>query len=97
MLSLGNIRPASLRNIEALIWKDLVLVSEQRLTAQEMIDHILDNIIDPETLASFNCMNKPLHSYLWSKFDPLKDHLSFFFPGNTVSLIAYFCSNYAIF
>ncbi|KAE9383933.1 hypothetical protein BT96DRAFT_1008618 [Gymnopus androsaceus JB14] len=38
MMSLGDIKPASLREIETLIWRNLYLVAQCQLSAEEMMD-----------------------------------------------------------
>ncbi|KAE9389205.1 hypothetical protein BT96DRAFT_947038 [Gymnopus androsaceus JB14] len=80
MLSLGDIKPASLREIETLIWKNLYLVARCQLSPQEMMDRVLDHIVEPQELESFKYDREKLRTYLNKKFDPIRDHTSFFHP-----------------
>lgn len=52
-MHLGDVKPASLREIEVLIWKDLFLVAQCKLSAEDMLNHVLGEIVDPVVLASF--------------------------------------------
>jgi hypothetical protein len=81
LLCLGDIKPHSLRELETLIWKKLLLVSQRKITPQKMIDLVLDSVVDANTLVSFRLSNHALHKYINAKFDPVRDHTSFFFPG----------------
>lgn len=82
MLSLGDIKPASLREIETIIWKNLYLVARCQLDAQAMMDRVLDHIVEPQELQKFKFDKEKLRMYLNKKFDPIRDHTSFFHPGN---------------
>jgi len=81
MMSLGDIKPASLREIETLIWKNLYLVARCQISAEEMMDRVLDSIVEPKLLGSFRPNKTELHDYFKEKFDPIRDHTGFFFPG----------------
>lgn len=80
-MSLGDIKPPSLRKIESLIWKNLYLVARCQLSAEDMMHCVLNSIVDAETLDSFNGDKHKLHRYFKEKFDPIVAHTSFFFPG----------------
>lgn len=84
-MSLGDIKPESLREIESLIWKDLYLVARCELSAEEMMQHVLDNIVDPERLASFRLDKSQLRNYFKEKYQPMRDHTGFFLPGESKS------------
>lgn len=84
-MSLGDIKPESLREIESLIWKDLYLVARCQLSAEKMMEHVLGNIVDPELLASFRLDKSKLRNEFKKKYDPIRDHTGFFFPGESKS------------
>lgn len=88
MMCLGDIKPASLREIETLIWKNLYLVARCQLSAEEMIDRVLDSIVEPHVFQSFNKDKAKLHDFLQKKFHPIRDHTSFFFPGEDFPLFS---------
>lgn len=90
MMNLGDIKPRSLREIEALIWKNLYLVARCELTAKEMMDRVLDSIVNPELLDSFRKDRHKLRKHFKEKFDPIRDHTGFFFPGKS-TILEYFC------
>lgn len=84
MMSLGDIKPASLREIETLIWKNLYLVARCQLTPEEMMNRVLDSIIEPDIFDSFYKDKARLHDFLQKKFHPIRDYTSFFFPGENL-------------
>lgn len=75
------IKPASLRETETLIWKDLYLVARCQLSAEEMFNHVLDHILPSQDLESFRLDKHRLHRYFKAKYDPIRDHTSFFLLG----------------
>lgn len=81
LMSLGDIKPASLRETETLIWKDLYLVARCQLSAEEMFNHVLDHIVPSQDLESFRLDKHRLHRYFKAKYDPIRDHTSFFLLG----------------
>lgn len=93
-MSLGDIKPASLREIESLIWKDLYLVARCQLSAEEMMEHVLGTIVEPELLESFRMDKFKLRKHLKEKYDPIRDYTSFFYPGELHRfLTAFFIHN----
>jgi len=46
-----------------------------------MVDEVLDHIAEPALVDSFQYNSRKLHDYFLQKFDPIRDHTSFFFPG----------------
>lgn len=84
-MSLGDIKPASLREIETLIWRDLYLVARCQLSAEDMMEHVLGTIVKPELLASFRLNKVKLREHLREKYQPIRDHTGFFFPGELYS------------
>lgn len=84
-MSLGDIKPDSLREIESLIWKDLYLVARCQLTAEKMMEHVLGSIVEPDVLASFRLDKFKLRDHFKTKYDPIRDHTGFFFPGESKS------------
>lgn len=84
-MSLGDIKPDSLCEIESLIWKYLYLVAQCQLSAEKMMEHVLDNIVDPELLASFWLDKSKLQNKFKKKYEPIHDHTGFFFPGESKS------------
>lgn len=85
-MSLGDIKPASLRAIETVIWKNLYLVARCKLSAVEMMNNVLDSIVEPTVLDTFHFDKMKFRSFFKDKFDPILDHTGFFFPGNVHSL-----------
>lgn len=85
MMSLGDIKPLSLRKIESTIWRNLYLVAQCKLSAKEMVDHVLNSIVDPATLKSFGHDKTELCAFFKREFEPICDHMSFFFPGKVYS------------
>ncbi|KIK51249.1 hypothetical protein GYMLUDRAFT_64930 [Collybiopsis luxurians FD-317 M1] len=77
MLSLGDIKPAYLLQLETLIWKNLVLISRCKITAETMIDNVLNSIVDHNTFASFRGNIESFRAHFWKQFDPVKHHTSF--------------------
>ncbi|KAF5361225.1 hypothetical protein D9757_013232 [Collybiopsis confluens] len=69
MLTLGDIKPPSLRDLENLIWENLFLVSRRQLLPEALVDRVLDSIIDPSILQNLD--NRALHKYFKAKFDPI--------------------------
>lgn len=84
-MSLGDIKPLSLRKIESTIWRNLYLVARCKLSAKEMVDHVLDSIVNPATLDSFGHDKTELRAFFKREFKPIRDHTSFFFPGKVYS------------
>ena len=84
MMSLGDIKPASLREIETLIWRNLYLVARCQLSAEEMMHRVLDTIVDAPILISGN--KDELNTFFANKFGSIENHTGFFFPGNVNSL-----------
>lgn len=80
-MSLGDVKPPSLRKIESLIWKDLYLVARCQLSAEDMMEHVLGTVVRPERQASFRLNKAKLREYLREKYQPIRDHTGFFFPG----------------
>lgn len=80
-MSLGDIKPASLREIETLIWKNLYHVARCELSAEDMMHNVLNSIIKPQILDSFHGDKHQLHGHFKEKFDSIDDHTGFFFPG----------------
>lgn len=79
-MSLGDIKPASLLEVESLIWKDLYLVARCRLSPDDMVQHVLDHIIDTNSLESLGRDKHRLRQYFKDKYDPIRDHMDFFQP-----------------
>lgn len=92
MLSLGDMKPLSLRQLETLIWTNLFLVSRREISASEMISRVLDTIIDGETISSFHGDANALRDYFRRKYDPVEDHISFFHPGLDFSFFTLTCA-----
>lgn len=80
-MHLGDVKPASLREIEVLIWKDLFLVTQCKLSAEDMLNHVLGEIVDPVVLVSFRMDRHKLRDHFQEKFQPKRDHLGFFIPS----------------
>lgn len=87
-MSLGDVKPASLRKIETVIWKNLYLVARCQLTATEMMNRVLDNIVDPQELAGFHFDKVKFREFFKKKYDHMDHHTSFFFPG-TVDCLSF--------
>jgi len=45
------------------------------------MDRVLDHIVEPQELESLRYDREKLRTYLNKKFDPIRDHTSFFHPG----------------
>lgn len=90
MLTLGDIKPDSLRRIETLIWQQLILVSRRSITAETMVDRVLASIVPPHILSNFRPQGakfkQDVRKYFAESFDELNDHTSFFFPGRLFRL-----------
>ncbi|KAF5340924.1 hypothetical protein D9757_014937 [Collybiopsis confluens] len=89
-LCLGDMKPEALRSIETYIWRNLSLVSCRQLTAEAMIDLVLDSIVSPEITVAF-CgedarFKKELRKHFASLFEEERDDTSFFFPNVTTIL-----------
>lgn len=84
LMSLGDIKPTSLRETESLIWKDLYLVARCQLSAEDMFNHVIDHIVEPKELESFRLDKHRLRRYFAAKYDPIKDHIGFFLPGKCI-------------
>ncbi|KAF5341461.1 hypothetical protein D9757_015295 [Collybiopsis confluens] len=84
LLTLGDMKPDKLRKIETLIWRNLVLVSRRQITAETMIDRVLDFVIPPETLSTFRTQEakfkQDLRKYFSNSFNEHEDNIAFFFP-----------------
>lgn len=87
-MSLGDVKPASLRKIESFIWKNLYLVARCQLSAEDMMHCVLDSIVKPEILDSFKGDKHELHRHFKKEFDPIDDHTGFFFPGEIYNVRA---------
>lgn len=86
MMSLGDIKPASLQVIETVIWTNLYLVARCQLSAVEMMNNVLDSVVEPTVLDAFHFDKMKFRSFFKDKFDPILDHTGFFFPGNVYGL-----------
>lgn len=95
-MSLGDVKPASLRNIESLIWKDLYLVARRQLSAEDMMEDVLGTVVPPERQASFRLNKTKLREHLREKYQPILDHTGFFFPGELNSFKIVLSSDEAI-
>ena len=80
-------KPVSLRELETTIWKNLFLVARCKLDAETMVDHVLDSIITPSVLNTFQGITSRLHQHFVTAFDPIRDHISFFLPGTSLYLL----------
>lgn len=80
-MSLGDIKPESLRTIESFIWKNLFLVARNQISAEDMMECVLRKFVEPEDLDSFRRDKHRLRRHFKEKFDPIQYHTSFFFPG----------------
>ncbi|KAF5365357.1 hypothetical protein D9757_013777 [Collybiopsis confluens] len=87
LLTLGDMKPESLRSIETYIWRNLSLVSRRQLTPEAMIDLVLDSVISPKVTATFlsedTKFKKDLRKHFSSFFDEERDDTLFFFPNVT--------------
>ena len=61
--------------------EELFGVARCEITAEEMVDRVLDSVMDPNVLES--CCHDPrkVHDYFCQKFNAIRDHIGFFFPG----------------
>lgn len=80
-MSIGDVKPASLRALESIIWKNLYLVACCRLSAEDMLKRVLDSVVDPLILASFRQDKHRLHRHFREHFNAIDDYTGFFFPG----------------
>ena len=80
-MSLGDIKPESLRLLESLIWKHLLQVVRCEISPADMVNIILDTVVPPAVLSGF-CLNQvALRDHFDEKFDATRDHTDFFHPG----------------
>lgn len=80
-MSIGDVKPPSLQALESVIWKNLYLVAHCQLSAEDMLKHVFDSIVEPQLLASFRQDKHRLHRHFREHFDPIEDYTGFFFPG----------------
>ena len=52
-----------------------------------MVNNVLDHIISPDKLDTLHGDIRLLRAYFKEKFDPIKDHTGFFFPGKFLTSI----------
>lgn len=78
-------KPEALRSIETYIWRNLSLVSRRQLTAEAMIDLVLDSVVSPDITVAFSGedarFKKELRKHFASLFEEERDDTSFFFPS----------------
>ncbi|KAF5365355.1 hypothetical protein D9757_013778 [Collybiopsis confluens] len=90
LLTLGDMKPEALRSIETYIWRNLSLVSRRQLTAEAMIDLVLDSVVSPDITVAFSGedarFKKELRKHFASLFEEERDDTSFFFPNVTTIL-----------
>lgn len=89
MMCVGDTKPAPLRKIEALIWKNLYLVARCRMTPAELMNTVLDSIVEPTVLEGFHMDKIKFRDYFKSRFDSIENHKSYFFPGNVNDLFSF--------
>lgn len=89
LMSFGDIKPASLRRVETLIWKYLYLVARNQMPAEEMLEHVIHSIVPQEVLENFGRDKYRLRCYFKENFDAIRDHTSFFFPGECINIFIY--------
>lgn len=80
LMTFGDKKPASLRTVETLIWRDLYLVARNEMKAEDMLEHVIHSIVPQEVLESFKGDKHRLHDHFKEAFDELRDQTNFFFP-----------------
>lgn len=80
-MTIGDVKPLSLRELESDIWKYLYLVSRGEMQAERMVEIVLDSMVEPPVLNSFRFDKEALFKHFREKFDPIRDHTGFFFAG----------------